>query len=53
MAASNYGLGLTSLNLGLDDIKDLKVNVNTKIGRNHNKDFVLRVSGTIVDWIRK
>ena len=40
--ASNYGLGVTALNIELDDIRDVKINANTKIGRNHNKDYVLR-----------
>ena len=48
--ASNYGLGIMGgLNLGLNDIRDLKINANTKIGRNHNKDYVLRYKNSDVD----
>ena len=46
--ASNYGLGtINSLNFGLEDIRDIKLNANMKIGRNHNKDYVLRYKNDI------
>ena len=38
----DYGYGLSTHNLELADLRDLKIDDDVKIRRNHNKDYILR-----------